>query len=213
MVRRTATTVANHQPANHQPPTTVFLLEREIKLLFDTAAEARAAIAAAGASPLRPRRLQDDALFDTDDESLRQRGCTLRVRTERNAAGRPPDEVLLTLKGPVQPGSMKVREEHETSIGDGAALAHVLDALALRIWFRYQKYREEFAAGDVTIAVDETPVGTFVEIEGGREAILAMTRALGREPADFILDSYYSLFIKRRDQCGLVGPHMVFAAE
>jgi adenylate cyclase class 2 len=189
------------------------LLEREIKLLFASPAEARAAIAAAGASPLRPRRLQDDALFDTEDESLRQRGCTLRVRTERDAAGRQPDEVLLTFKGPVQPGSMKVREEHETGVGDGAALASVLDALALRIWFRYQKYREEFAAGDVTIAVDETPVGTFVEIEGGREAILAMTRALGREPSEFILDSYYSLFIKRRDQCGLAGPYMVFAAE
>ena len=188
------------------------MLEREIKLLFDTADEARAAIAAAGASPLRPRRLQDDALFDTEDESLRQRGCTLRVRTERAAADRP-DQVLLTLKGPVQPGLMKVREEHETSVGDGAALARVLDALALRIWFRYQKYREEFTADEVTIAVDETPVGTFVEIEGGREAILAMTRALGREPSEFILDSYYSLFIKRRDQCGLAGPHMVFAAE
>jgi adenylate cyclase class 2 len=187
------------------------LLEREVKLLFRTADEARAAITAAGASPLRTRRLQDDALFDTPEEFLRQRGCTLRVRTEREAM--QPDRVILTFKGPVQPGTMKMREEHETSVGDGVALAQVLDALALRLWFRYQKYREEFAAADVTIALDETPVGTFVEIEGSEEAILSMTRLLGRTPADFILDSYYRLFMKRRDQFGLNGSHMVFAAE
>ena len=187
------------------------MLEREVKLLFRTADEARAAIVAAGASPLRSRRLQDDALFDTPDESLRQRGCTLRVRTERDAV--QPDRVILTFKGPLQPGAMKVREEHETSVGDGSALERLLDALALRVWFRYQKYREEFAAADVTIAVDETPVGTFVEIEGGEEAILATARALGRGPADFILDSYYRLFMNRRDQFGLTGSHMLFATE
>jgi adenylate cyclase class 2 len=132
------------------------------------------------------------------------------VRTERDPT--QPDRVILTFKGPVQPGAMKLREEHETGVGDGAALAQVLDALSLRVWFRYQKYREEFSAADLTIAIDETPVGTFVEIEGGEAAILSMTRALGRTPADFILDSYYRLFMTRRDQFGLSGSHMVFAA-
>jgi adenylate cyclase class 2 len=89
----------------------------------------------------------------------------------------------------------------------------VLDALALRVWFRYQKYREEFSAPDLTIAIDETPIGTFVEVEGTEEAILTMTRALGRTPSDFILDSYYRLFMTRRDQFGLAGSHMVFPAE
>jgi adenylate cyclase class 2 len=188
------------------------LLEREVKLLFRTADEARAAISAAGASPLHPRRLQDDALFDTTDESLRQRGCTLRVRTE----GEPerPDRVILTFKGRVQPGAMKMREEHETSIGNAAALGPLLDALSMRVWFRYQKYREEFSAPDLTIAIDDTPIGTFVELEGGEAAILAMTQALGRTPADFILDSYYGLFMKRRDQFGLTAsPHMVFSGR
>jgi adenylate cyclase class 2 len=162
--------------------------------------------------PLRTRRLQDDALFDTADESLRKRGCTLRVRTERGATGSQPERVLLTFKGPVQPGPMKLREEHETSVGDGDTLARVLDALALRVWFRYQKYREEFSAPDLIIAIDETPIGTFVEVEGSEDAIVAMTRALGRTPSDFILDSYYRLFMIRRDQFGLAGPHMVFTA-
>ena len=108
---------------------------------------------------------------------------------------------------------MKLRDEYETIVGDGETLRRIFEGLALRVWFRYQKYREEFAADDVTIAIDETPVGTFVEIEGGEEAILALTRALGRSPGDFILDSYYRLFVARREQFGLAGSDMVFAGQ
>ena len=42
-------------------------LEREIKLRFDSADEARTKILALGATPLHGRRLQEDALLDTDD--------------------------------------------------------------------------------------------------------------------------------------------------
>lgn len=180
------------------------MLEREVKLRFPSVDEARAAVIAAGASPLRSRRLQEDAMFDTLDESLRRQGSALRIRSE---SGRS----LLTLKGPVQPGPMKLREEHETVVADGDVLRQVLQNLGLQIWFRYQKYREEFAAEDVTIAVDETPIGTFLEIEGGETAILQMTRALGRTPDDFILDSYRSLFLVHRARFGLDCNDMVFA--
>jgi adenylate cyclase class 2 len=98
-------------------------------------------------------------------------------------------------------------------ISDGDVLTHVLEQLGLHVWFRYQKFREEFAAEDATIALDETPIGTFVEIEGGERAIKTMTGALGRTPDDFILDSYRSLFLARRDQFGLEGGNMVFADE
>jgi adenylate cyclase class IV len=89
----------------------------------------------------------------------------------------------------------------------------VFEELGLRVWFRYEKYREEFGAEDVVIAVDETPVGTYVEIEGGEQAILAMTAAIGRTPSDFILDSYRGLYLKYRDELGLTGSDMVFDAE
>ena len=77
-------------------------LEREIKLRFDSAAEARAAVLAAGAAPARIRRLQEDCLLDTADNQLRQRRCALRVRMESGKG-------LLTFKGPVQPSIEKVR--------------------------------------------------------------------------------------------------------
>ena len=61
------------------------------------------------------------------------------------------------------------------------------------------------------IAVDETPVGVFVEIEGGEDAIHETARALGRAPSDYITDSYRFLFLQHRDANGLAGPDMVFA--
>ncbi len=54
-------------------------LEREIKLRFDSADEARERILALGATPLLGRRLQEDCLFDTEDERLRLQRSTLRV--------------------------------------------------------------------------------------------------------------------------------------
>lgn len=186
------------------------MIEREIKLVFPAVDAARAAVRAAGATPSGPRRLQDDALFDSSDGLLRQKGCIVRVRTERWMDGRTPDAITLTFKGPVQPGRMKIREEQETRVENGAALRRVLEALDLQPWFRYQKYREEFAAPELTVAIDETPVGTFIELEGGEEAIVTMTTLLGRTPGDFIRDSYYRLFQARREEYGLTGAHMIF---
>jgi adenylate cyclase class 2 len=96
-------------------------------------------------------------------------------------------------------------------VSDGQVLLAVFEELGLHVWFRYEKYREEFSAEEVTIALDETPLGTFVEIEGGEHGILAMTEALGRAPADFVLDSYRSLFVKHREEYGLTGSDMLFA--
>jgi adenylate cyclase, class 2 len=178
-------------------------LEREIKLRFPSVDEARAAVIATGATPLLGRRLQEDALLDNDDEQLRRRRCVLRVRTENGKS-------RLTFKGPVQPGAMKLREEVETVVGDGEILLRVLAELGLHIWFRYEKYREEFAHEDVIVAIDETPVGVFVEIEGGEQGIATMAEMLGRAPSDYILDSYRGLYLQYREEQGISGADMVF---
>jgi adenylate cyclase class 2 len=179
------------------------MLEREIKLAFDDPDAARAAVIAAGGTPVRGRRLQDDCLLDTPDELLRRRRSVLRVRIE---SGRS----FLTFKGPVQPSVMKLRDELETVVGDGTLLLRVLEELGFHVWFRYQKYREEFALDDVIIAVDETPVGTYVEIEGGEGGIATTTEALGRRPSDYLLDSYRGLFIRYCQERGLPITNMLF---
>ena len=40
-----------------------------------------------------------------------------------------------------------------------------------------------------------------------------MTTALGRSPADFVLDSYRGLFVKHREEFGITGTNMVFSDE
>jgi adenylate cyclase class 2 len=187
------------------------LLEREVKLFFPTAAAAREAVLALGATPAHARRLQDDSLYDTADDTLRKQGCIIRVRTERWDDG--SETTRLTVKGPVQPGEMKVREEHETRVEHAPALQEAFRVLGLRPWFRYQKVREEFSTPGLVVAIDETPVGIYVELEGDADAIHAAASALGRTPADFILDSYYRLFMKRRDELRLSGSDMVFASS
>lgn len=181
------------------------MLEREIKLPFASVDLARQRILSrkVGATPLRARRLQEDSLLDTHDGQLLQRRAALRVRREDGAS-------LLTFKGPVQAGALKVREEHETPVADGAALLAILEELGWRIRFRYAKYREEFTASDVVIAVDETPIGVFVEIEGAEAAIHQTARALGRTRADYVTASYRALYLDYCRERGVSPTDMLF---
>ena len=63
------------------------------------------------------------------------------------------------------------------------------------------------------VAIDETPVGTFVELEGEESAIASVAARLGRGPADYVLASYRSLFLEFRQARGATGPDMVFDAS
>jgi adenylate cyclase class 2 len=181
------------------------VIEREIKLPFDTVEAARAAVARLDARPYTPRRLQDDRLLDRDDALLRTRGCALRIR-------RDGDEVRVTFKGPVVPGAMKMREELETSAGDAGILSRIFEELGFVPRFRYQKYREEFRSDGLIVAIDETPIGVFVELEGDEAAIAAAAARLGRGPADYVLGSYRTLFVEHREAHGLPDGDMVFDA-
>jgi adenylate cyclase class 2 len=180
-------------------------LEREVKLRFDSADIARQRIlsSAVAATPLRGRRLQEDAVLDTADNQLFQRRSALRVRSENGKS-------VLTFKGPVQPSTVKVREEHETIVADGEALLTILRELGWEVWFRYEKYREEFAAEDVVIAIDETPIGVFVEIEGPEEHIHRTAVALGRSPAEYVTSSYRALYVEHCREHGVEPADMVF---
>ena len=166
------------------------ILEREIKLRFDDAGRARAAVLADRRGAARGRRLQEDYLLDTADGTVAAAPLGA-ARPDGDRAG-----ALLTFKGPVQPSPMKLRDELETMVGDGPLLVRILEELGFRSGFDIEKYREEFALDDVIVAVDETPVGTFVEIEGSDRGHRGHGTALGRGPSDYLLDSYRSLFVR-----------------
>jgi adenylate cyclase class 2 len=181
-------------------------LEREIKLRFESLTAARAALDELGARPLRGRRLQDDVLLDSDDGRLQRAGCALRVR-------RDGDRAAITWKGPAIAGPKKTRGEIEKAVGVADDARRILAALGFLPRFRYQKFREELALDGLVVAIDETPVGTFVELEGEEGAIASVASRLGRGPADYIVASYRSLFLEYRQAHGAQGSHdMVFDA-
>ena len=47
------------------------------------------------------------------------------------------------------------------------------------------------------MAIDETPAGIYVEIEGDAPGITALAARLGRSEADYIVSSYRTLWTER----------------
>ena len=120
----------------------------------------------------------------------------------------------LTFKGPSRiQGIFKTREELETRVDDGDIVRQILERLGMSVSFRYQKYREEYsiaAGGEVHVALDETPVGSFAELEGSEESIVRVARELGYEEGEFLRDSYYALYLDHCRARGSAVGHMVF---
>jgi adenylate cyclase class 2 len=169
-----------------------------------SAEAARTRVLALGATPRWPRRLQRDVIVDTADGALVSRGCALRVRDDDGDA-------YLTYKGAVVPGPLKVREELETSAASAECLLAILAALGYQPVFRYEKYREELAVPGALIAIDETPIGTFLEIEGLEDAIHEWAARLGFSPADYITTSYRTLWVAAGGDAARAGD-MIFGA-
>lgn len=142
-------------------------------------------------------------IVDTPDRALYGRGCVLRVRDDDGRA-------FLTFKGAIEPGPLKVREELETAAGSAERLLAILAALGYAPVFRYEKYREELALAGALVAIDETPIGTFLEIEGEADAIHDCARRLGFSAADYITASYRSLYLAAAGDAA--GGDMTFAA-
>lgn len=154
--------------------------------------------------PISVRHFEDNYLLDFSDLRLRSAQCALRVRF---AEGRS----LLTFKGRPQPdGRFKSREEIELEVADGAAMLQVLERLDMKVGFRYQKHRREFMVGEVRVAVDETPIGPYVEFEGTEEGILSLSARMGIPETEFIRLSYYSLYLEACRNRGETPGFMIF---
>src|SRR5256885_49468 len=138
---------------------------------------------------------EENVIFDTPQGGLAKHGQLLRIRTEtpevRGKAKKagPKQRVILTFKQPMtrsavaekegrSDGPYKVRDEIEVEVAESANLARIFEGLGMSGWFRYEKYRTTFRlpaskawAKGLLIELDETPIGTFVELEGPAEAI------------------------------------------
>jgi adenylate cyclase class 2 len=212
--------------------------ETEIKLkISDVPAFCRALerIGALPAGQGTSRVHEGNVIFDTPKSALAKKGQLLRIRTEtpevpgKSKAAEPHQRVLLTFKQPsVRPspgtsssyGPHKVREEIELEVSDAGMLARIFEGLGLNGWFRYEKYRTTFRLPDskawatgLLIELDETPIGTFVELEGPAAAIDRAAEELGFSKRDYILQNYLSLYVEDCRRKGQEPHHMLFSND
>jgi adenylate cyclase class 2 len=175
---------------------------------------------------------EENVIFDTPQGGLAKHGQLLRIRIETPQAlgktknGKPKQRVVLTFKRPiVRPGDgdevahglHKVREEIELEVSEAAKLTEIFEGLGMKGWFRYEKYRTTFQlpasktwARGLLIELDETPIGTFVELEGPAPAIDRAAEELGYSKRDYVSKNYLVLYMEECRRKGEQPRHMVF---
>jgi adenylate cyclase class 2 len=186
-------------------------IETEIKVRLTDPVAFRRLLHGLEHSSVSERHFEDNYLLDFPDGRMNSLSSLVRVRLTESRS-------WLTYKGPPQAGGVfKTREELETPVEDGAVALQILQNLGMQIWFRYQKYRQEYdlrVPGNplerVHLALDQTPVGSFAEFEGSEEGIRATAAAMGLSESGFIRTSYYTLYREYCSERGESPGHMVF---
>lgn len=163
------------------------MTEIEVKIRIGDPRAVRERLLGLGAVVARERHLETNVLFDFESGVLRSSRRALRLRTTGRRA-------TLTFKGePQKSRSFKIREEFETQVRDPQGMRRILKALGLKETFAYGKRRTVLRRSRLTICIDETDVGDFLELEGERHEITRFARALGFGRADFITRDYVEM--------------------
>jgi adenylate cyclase class 2 len=209
--------------------------EVEIKLRVTHVSAIRRRLKQIRARIVSPRTYEYNTLYDTPKGGLARRGQLIRIRIERapSASGRNArlraTKAILTYKGPSQPagssrrtidkpsgkGRYKVREEVEVAISDGEQMRRILSALGLRPLFRYEKFRTTYTLPGIRklkIDLDETPIGTFLELEGAPSDIDRVAKRLGYSRSDYVTPTYGALYIADSLRLGRKPTDMLFRA-
>jgi adenylate cyclase class 2 len=177
--------------------------EIEIKLPVADLDAVRERLRARAARQLTAPHSESNDLYDQADGGLAKSGRVLRLR-------RTDDGATLTFKGPARfEDGAKTREERETAVSDPNEMDRVLAALGFERRFRYEKRREEWSMDDCVIALDETPIGSFAEIEGDPAAIRRALHDLQLDPAESLPYSYAELYARRRRENPALPPDML----
>ena len=175
--------------------------EREIKFQGVELEALRDRLTELEAERLRPAAFEDNWILDRNGELLAS-GRILRLRADGQRA-------RMTFKGPMRlEGNLKVREEREIEVSDPDEARALFESLGYAVVRRYQKMREEWQLGGVTIALDHTPIGDFAEFEGdGAETV---AKRCGLDPEKGERRSYLRLYEDYLKEHPEAPPEMVF---
>ncbi|GAB4577883.1 MAG: hypothetical protein Fur0022_06150 [Anaerolineales bacterium] len=172
-------------------------MELEVKFLLANPGAFINRLQALGAHLEAPRLHETNLRFDTPDQALRRSYQVLRLRQDAKAR--------VTYKGPGElQGGVRARQEIEFGVDDFDAARATFEALGYEVSFVYEKYRTTYQLENVEIVLDETPIGTFTEIEGpDAESIQTTAHHLRLDWNARINDSYVYLFEKAKLALGL----------
>jgi len=178
--------------------------EIEIKMLVYDLAKIETRLRGMGARLVQPRIFEQNLRFDLPDASLRNYHRVLRLRQDVNA--------VLTYKGPGKVvDGIRAREEWEVTVSDFAVMRKIIESLGYDIQFIYEKYRTTYDIEQSHVMLDETPLGSFVEIEGADEvSIFSAANHLQLDSTTAIPDSYQLLFEQAKTSLGLTFRDMTF---
>jgi adenylate cyclase class 2 len=177
--------------------------EVEIKFSVGNLADLNRKLHAARFRLITPRTREMNTLYDFPGQPLRRRGELLRLR-KYGAAWK------VTHKSKGRIGRHKSRIEIETAMEDGNRLAAIFTALGLEPTFSYEKFRAEWGDGTGHVVVDETPIGSFAEIEGPPRWIEKTARTLGIGRDKYITANYATLFQQWKMKTGNRAANMTF---
>lgn len=147
------------------------------------------------------RVFERNVLYDTPESDLRRGGRLLRLRVEAPARSKwlpgGRSRSVVTSKRPA-PSSEKSRYkeklERELAVVRPERWPATLSSIGFRAGFCYEKCRTTFHWGGLHLDLDETPVGTFLELEGSPRLIDRVARRLGYSPRDYIRATYWDVF-------------------
>jgi adenylate cyclase class 2 len=152
-----------------------------------------------------PRSHEMNTLYDLPGQPLRKRGDLLRLRQYGK-------DWVLTHKSKGKMDRHKTRIELETKVTDGPKMDAILHALGFRPTFRYEKFRAEWSDGHGHVVIDETPIGSFGEIEGPARWIDRTAKLLRVQQADYLTDTYAGLFFQWKRRTHSRAKEMTFRA-
>ncbi|MGH9735193.1 MAG: class IV adenylate cyclase [Candidatus Acidiferrales bacterium] len=177
-------------------------LETEIKLRVDNLLNLIRQLRRIGARD-HGRAFEQNTLYDTPRRDFHRHDRLIRLRVEIAKDGRRkakltskarPDRAESDSKSKKSARLHKAKLEREADVRDPASTARLLEKVGLHPSFRYEKYRTSFRLGSLHLDVDETPIGTFLELEGPPAAIDRAARKLGYPPAEYIRGTYWDLY-------------------
>jgi adenylate cyclase class 2 len=148
--------------------------------------------------------------FDAPDERLRKADRGLRIRVATDESGK--SHCTITMKGPLQKGPFKTREELEFTASDPAPVRAIFENLGYRLTLSFQKRRETWEFMDCSVVLDELPyLGKYVEIEGkGEDAVAAARQALALADHPNISSGYIALLSRYLDEHRISDRHIRF---